>query len=905
MSVNFSNAKLSNYFQLSGSSARSQGNFILEKDGNGGFILGIDNHHRYMKGVNAQKGLAGSEEDKANNQKLNLGFFKEFSDFVNGSGYRDSVSVQRVLVKAREQLLQARVKDENAQGEQRDKGLDTPLGRRTVWALKQAFADAVKGEHDRVGDSLFSEPTAKIFSRIKTFNLKFFFKTYDPKDAYLAFAKDKLGKDEISWTGNTLLATKDGNRRIRTRISDALRTLAIDLRQQCAPSDDLEKRIASLLAKSDDLVSRKNIMEKLTVYEARKLIEEFESAVLNYHLSEKVEEYACDVAAPREEYKQIYSDELARFERLNGEAPVAPRPVAPPSQAFVDALKGILGKSSLTLNATQVGQTLISPLLDYLKTYTGATIGNVAVRTSENGRLTLTLRDIKADDLVEHLVDDKTSDVNAEAGKEVGRPAKMAKDHFGDKKELTIAVEPKVVMKPVEGGGVRPVLQLSLPKDGLASTYSDGSVDDNFGTWLGGVLSFAARKFPKGVTPLYSPDKPTDFIRIDIDLAQLEKNPLAGLGLSPADLTSLNVSENGVKLGFCEPAANRPANPQPDAVESRLDSPHSLEADIGANDLLNNAKAIAKDRLTVAQGEDQRNSPGWREKENLKGIIDRLGPLSLATDQARGTLELRATDITLGDHLNLLPEDGIAKTAVKWLDPRNLNLKFKPKVEADGKVSIEVADLTYTSGGFIGSLVAKALKYKAVRQLAWKYLGDKIAGALRNKLGRDASISLQENGWPKVTLPAVKLTQGVLNGATDFAGRISEIKVTNRGIKIGADVDHTVRNLVVSRVTSVEKRRMAQFETITAGENPIIGKKETAELKAIKAALKKGKSDLEKWLEEARRRAIVHPDWPKIGSLADMRVTLKRLEEDLVKIDARLEELHVVLQEEPNPANPA
>ena len=901
MSVNFSNAKLSDYFQLSGSSARSEGNFILENDGKGGFILGIDNHHRYIKGVNAQKGLTGSDGDKANNRKLNLGFYKEFSDFVNGSGYRDCVSVQRVLVKAREQLLQAHVEDENAQGEQRDKGLDTPLGRRTVWALKQAFADAVKGECDRVGDSLFSEPTAKIFSRIKTLDLKFLFITYDPKDAYLAFAKDKLGKEEISWTSKTLMATKDGNRRIRTRISDALRTLATDLRQQCAPSDDLEKRIDSLLAKSDDLVSRKNIMEKLTVYEARQLIEEFESAVRDYHLSEKVEEYACDVAAPREEYKQIYNDELARFERLNGEAPVA-RPVAPPSQAFVDALKGILGKTSLTLNAAQVGQTLVSPLLDYLKTYTGATIGNVAVRTSGNGRLTLTLSDIKADELVEHFVDDKTSDVNAEAGSEAGRAAKMAKDHFGDKKELTIAIEPKVVMKPVEGGGVRPVLQLSLPEDGLASTYSDGSADDNFGSWLGGVLSIAARKFPKGVTPFYSPDKPTDFIRIDIDLANLEKNPLAGLGLSPADLTSLNVGENGVKLGFCEPAANRPANPQPDAAEPRLDSPHSLEADLGVNDLLNNAKAIAKDQLTVAQGKVPRNSPEWRKKENLKGVIDHLGALSLAADQTRGTLELRATDITLGDHLNLLPEDSKAKTAVKWLDPRNLSLKFKPKVEADGKVSLEVTDFTYTSGGLIGGLVAKALKYKAVRQLVWKYFGDRIAGALRGKLGPEASVSLQENGWPKVTLPAVKLTQGVLNGATDFAGRISEIKVTNRGIKIGADVDHAVRNRVVLRVNASEKRRMAEFETITAGENPVIGKKETDELKEIKAVLKKGKADLEKLLEEARKRAIVHPDWPKIGSLADMRVTLKRLEEDLAKIDARLKELHIVLQEEPNPA---
>lgn len=886
MSVNFSNAKLSDYFQLSGSSARSEGNFILENDGKGGFILGIDNHHRYIKGVNAQKGLTGSEDDKANNRKLNLGFYKEFSDFVNGSGYRDCVSVQRVLVMAREQLLQTHVENPQDKGLAENKGLDTPLKRRTVKGLEADLKSAIESESELRQEAFENTPKYKTSTDV--------FTAIDEIDDKYEKGILKLSDGTVDYTNWGFLASKTDTKYIRIRLSDALRQLAQDARrpylQGKAMPQGLLERINEIEAKASALVAEDKLEKNLTVGEAKTLSREFKAAVTNLFPHSAGNQYVGGSSTKETEVKRL-NDDLEPFNQEKASVS-ADRQPNPPSPEFANALKGILGKTSLTLNAAQVGESVIPPFLDYLKAFTGASIGGGAVRTGENGRLMLTLTDVKTSELISRLVDDKLFD--AEGGGKPSKTASLAGSYLGNSNELTIALEPKIVMRQVEGGAPQPVLQLSLPQDG------NNHEKFNLVTFLKGGLPIIRKKLqlPRGITLASSPDS----VMIDVDLANLEKNPLAGLGLSPADLTSLNVGENGVKLGFCEPAANRPANPQPDAAEPRLDSPHSLEADLGVNDLLNNAKAIAKDQLTVAQGKVPRNSPEWREKENLKGVIDHLGALSLAADQTRGTLELRATDITLGDHLNLLPEDSKAKTAVKWLDPRNLSLKFKPKVEADGKVSLEVTDFTYTSGGLIGGLVAKALKYKAVRQLVWKYFGDRIAGALRGKLGPEASVSLQENGWPKVTLPAVRLTQGVLNGATDFAGRISEIKVTNRGIKIGADVDHAVRNRVVLRVNASEKRRMAEFETITAGENPVIGKKETDELKEIKAVLKKGKADLEKLLEEARKRAIVHPDWPKIGSLADMRVTLKRLEEDLAKIDARLKELHIVLQEEPNPA---
>ena len=422
-SCNYS-ASLGDFVRLSGSTVRSEGNYYLEKNGKGGFILGIDNHHRHITGLNKGKGLSGSEAEKANNRKINLDFYKALCTFVKASEFKRSDSVQNVLARAKGELLRRKL----AEGEKSAyEGLDTPLERRTVRRLITDLKNAIKSKFEtehplynvQISDVLGSIDDLKCGAGgFGGFFSGLFGSQPDESKFFLKLVQDISPNrifDKVDEAGKTTVAD---NKMIRTHLSGALDKLALDILKDIKSSKaeltkDALDDIKAIHARAKELASETNIGKALSVKEAKSLSEYYD-AMVGKHLPEngRTRNSASDgglvgQAVGSETLAfQAYKNELARIKGLKVAVevpPPQPPPVDPPSPQFADALKNVLGKTSLTLNAEQAANALLSPLLGILRAHTSAFVGGAEVRTYADGLLTLKLTDIVAKDFLNNV----------------------------------------------------------------------------------------------------------------------------------------------------------------------------------------------------------------------------------------------------------------------------------------------------------------------------------------------------------------------------------------------------------------------------------------------------------------------------------------------------------------------
>ena len=906
VSSNYS-ASLGDFVRLSGTTARSEGNFYLENNGKGGFILGIDNHHRHITGLNKGKGLSGSEAARANNRNINLDFYNAFCAFVNASEYSKRDSVRAVLAEAGRALLQKKSEEDP----NTDKGLETALERRTVSGLMRDLENAIKGEQGKFDKEhpLFKMKASEIFEAIKGQKCGgWFARGVDEADYFLKCVWKEGGF--LSSAGGGIENVKgadqtneDGNKMIRSYLSAALDKLAVDILKDVKSSeagltDDALNDIKAIRAKARELMIGANIGKALSVKEAKSLAECYD-AMARKHLPEngttRTSAYDGGLVGKAVGSEtlalQAYENELARIRNLKvaAEVPPPPPPVVPPSPQFTDALKNVLGKTSLTLNAEQAANALLSPLLGHLKAHTSAFVGGVEVKAVEDGLLVLKLTDIVAKDFLGKLVPELVSDnPNDTKGAAAGLGAKV---NFGDLEALSISLVPKIVHEPVQGDESNPprtrsVLRLTVPKTGAWRVTRGANEQTGVSDLLAGVLDNVPENLLKG--PGYEVKKggqgDANLATVDVDLNALKVDALAKFGLSAADLTSLKVGANGVQFGFCEPAGHRPANPQPGAGAAGFNAPHSLEAEIGTADLVTNAKTLVREHLTKKQEGLAHDSPEWQSLENNKGLLNGLGRLALTTDPADETITLGADGMRLGDNPERLGA-GAVRSLVDTLNPSSLSVKLKPRMEAPGRLSAEVKGISLTGSTFTAKLLSWALKFKPLRKFGFWLFKDKITAGVTSSLGPQATIVMQDDGWPKVTLPVGTFTQGILGGATDVGAALSELKVTNRGVRFGIDVEHVVRNPVVAATNSEEATLMADVRTILGKRQNAITPKDIQALQTGWNSLIAMKTRIGALIAAANRRK--ESSTVKPMSLADARVTLKRIEDDIKEFETK------------------
>ena len=924
VSSNYS-ASLGDFVRLSGSTVRSEGNYCLEKNEKGGFILGIDNHHRHITVINRGKGMSGSKAEKANNRNINLDFYKAFCAFVNASKFKRLDSVQNVLARAKGELLRRKL----AEGEKSAyEGLDTPLERRTVRRLMADLKNAIKSEFKskfekehplynvQINDVLGSIDDLKCGAGgFGGFFSGLFGSQPDESKFFLTLVQDISPNEVFDKVDSADKTTVADNKMIRTHLSGALEKLAQDILKENNLTRKVADDIKAIREKAKDLTSEANIGKALSVKDAKSLSEYYYDMVGKYlprnETTRKNAAYSGGLIGPtvRSEYEELqtYAGEIARIENLNDEE----SHVVPPSPEFTSSLKGVLGRTSLTLNAEQAGNALLSPILGYLKTYTSAFVGGMELKTNANGLLTLKLKDIVAkDEIYKFALEKMANPDDANIADDVKTKADLAKNMLGDLEELTISIVPKIVNEPIRGDEsdppkTHPVLRLEFPKSGLWSVKRGGEVDYSLANMVSGLLSAMAvagavgkfvgknKKEEIDLEKMVNPEKAfgyttgddVNITTVDVDLSALKIDALAEFGLSAADLTSLKVGANGVQFGFCEPAGHRPANPQPGAGAAGFNAPHSLEAEIGTADLVTNAKTLVREHLTKKQEGLAHDSPEWQTLENRKGLLNDLGTLSLTTNPADETITVGANGMQLDSNLGRL--EGTARDLVDLLKPRSLSVKLKPQIETPGKLSAEIKDFSFTAAGdtFKASLLSWALKFKPLRKFGFWLFKDKITAGVRNSFGPGATISMQDNGWPKVVLPIGTFTQGILGGATDVGAALSEIKVTSRGVKFGVDVEHVVRNPIVSGTNGDEAALMADMRVILGKQQNAITQEDVQALRRGWDRLVEMKTRIGALIAAANRRRNASKVNPM--SHVDALVALKQIEDDIKEFETK------------------